>query len=1040
MFELEEIVNALSDEQKISFICSEFEKSDKIYNTGINTLNFKSESISNSGSLYQAAISLNDSLISNYISNLYNSSKDIHIATLSEKTNLNLNSISTSPYLNGHFLSLFVKSLEENNVDCAFVIPNTDNNIDRAANINKVSKDILVYPEYFITTDYLAQPRFATYRFKNQLVINSNDIKTIVKCLNNGYSYALCNLNTKNLLIKSLRDYDYFKKELEAQHITESKLKELEDEGKILNRDILDKLVYKRIERIHNKNQIRETKETNSNIDYSELTIMYKNDGILPLKKEDVVTIIGSFSRENELNIDVLEDARKYNLNSNQYCHGYKMDNSFNEALYEEAILKSADSLCLVYVGTNDLNSPNIPDNQIKLLEKLKENGRKIICVCYKYQYFDKRILDYSNAILQISDLKALSFNIFDIIYGKKSPSGKTLWYTPKDDETLINPNDFRTYLYPFGYGLSYGKLRIADCNILDGYIEFGVTNDSDYESKFSIFLEVDYNDTGKNIKSYTKFSLKAHENSRISIPISNETFMEYNYDKHCYEIRGGVYNLILTEGNKELLTISIKLVEHIFDADVSNLEYEKNPDILSKEYESSPRPDLKRKKRFIFVTSFFIYALTMLFSLAIVFSNRGLYTARNILLTLAGILILLYLIHIVIFMFNKPKEVKKKTYEDLFNEMTEFKKNIDIVYPKPVKEDLKEEIVINQEIKKEDKDEYADIDSNLATEENLTVEQEEEIKILDAMANARVIDPENVTDGFIDYLNSKGLSISPKTVKEIFSTIPATKIILLKSNDKLKLERFVSTLQEYIDNEVISIDLKNNNSFNEMIMDSSSELSRLILNGARNKNNVIFGYVKNACKESFNKALMPFINKNINNSNINISIDGKKVNLSNNIYLLVELNDELENDYTVTIDCDLIDVDKKEFNGKIEFLNIDSLLNILRKHQNNIYLNEEDFKKFDDLINQLNSDQLKELSNRTTIDFDKIYLMLVLAGISKEEAIDMLLRMRLIPQIKKTEMYKSSREEVIKIISRIFNESQIPLSLKELKEEVSHE
>jgi len=533
---------------------------------------------------------------------------------------------------------------------------------------------------------------------------------------------------------------------------------------------------------------------------------------------------------------------------------------------------------------------------------------------------------------------------------------------------------------------------------------------------------------------------LKAHENSRISIPISNETFMEYNYDKHCYEIRGGVYNLILTEGNKELLTISIKLVEHIFDADVSNLEYEKNPDILSKEYEASPRPDLKRKKRFIFVTSFFIYALTMLFSLAIVFSNRGLYTARNILLTLAGILILFYLIHIVIFMFNKPKEVKKKTYEDLFNEMTEFKKNIDIVYPKPVKEDIKEEIVINQEIKKEDKDEYADIDSNLATEENLTVEQEEEIKILDAMANARVIDPENVTDGFIDYLNSKGLSISPKTVKEIFSTIPATKIILLKSNDKLKLERFVSTLQEYIDNEVISIDLKNNNSFNEMIMDSSSELSRLILNGARNKNNVIFGYVKNACKESFNKALMPFINKNINNSNINISIDGKKVNLSNNIYLLVELNDELENDYTVTIDCDLIDVDKKEFNGKIEFLNIDSLLNILRKHQNNIYLNEEDFKKFDDLINQLNSDQLKELSNRTTIDFDKIYLMLVLAGISKEEAIDMLLRMRLIPQIKKTEMYKSSREEVIKIISRIFNESQIPLSLKELKEEVSHE
>ena len=109
MFELEEIVNALSDEQKISFICSEFEKSDKIYNTGINTLNFKSESISNSGSLYQAAISLNDSLISNYISNLYNSSKDIHIATLSEKTNLNLNSISFDTFFSSKSFILVSK-------------------------------------------------------------------------------------------------------------------------------------------------------------------------------------------------------------------------------------------------------------------------------------------------------------------------------------------------------------------------------------------------------------------------------------------------------------------------------------------------------------------------------------------------------------------------------------------------------------------------------------------------------------------------------------------------------------------------------------------------------------------------------------------------------------------------------------------------------------------------------------------------------------------------------------------------------------------
>jgi hypothetical protein len=145
-----------------------------------------------------------------------------------------------------------------------------------------------------------------------------------------------------------------------------------------------------------------------------------------------------------------------------------------------------------------------------------------------------------------------------------------------------------------------------------------------------------------------------------------------------------------------------------------------------------------------------------MLFSLAIVFANKGLYTARNILIVLAALSIVFYLIHIIIFVINKPKKVKTKTYQDLFNEMTEFEKNIDIIYPTPIKENKDEDdLIIKTEEEKIQNEKYDDSDSNLATEENLSIEEEEEIKIADAKASARIINPENVTDGFIEYLKN---------------------------------------------------------------------------------------------------------------------------------------------------------------------------------------------------------------------------------------------------------------------------------------------
>ena len=390
----------------------------------------------------------------------------------------------------------------------------------------------------------------------------------------------------------------------------------------------------------------------------------------------------------------------------------------------------------------------------------------------------------------------------------------------------------------------------------------------------------------------------------------------------------------------------------------------------------------------------------------------------------------------------KKKKTHKKVSYEDLIKNMDEFKKDVELSYERPIKEVKDNNDSIFEVEKNEFEDESIDsdektdkelLDQNIFDESELT--EEEISEEINNKLSASTIDAEKLTESFVNFLANFQITTSYKSIKQLFASLPASKILYIKSNDLNKLEIFVNALQAYTDSPNITLDLKDMESFTDLIKDFNSSFVKLLIEASKNKNKVHFVYIKDIKKEKFERLLAPFIVINRSNSNISINIDKKIIPISKNIYFIIPQSLGKENDESVTIDINLADAQKEEYLGPLEPLNINSLLNVINEYQEEVYVSEEDFKKFDDLFDELSTDKQLSLSNRSTLDFDKIYLLLIFAGLDKSEAIDILLRERIVPQLKKLNIYKNNKPELLKTVIRIFGEDNIALSLKELRD-----
>jgi Beta-glucosidase-related glycosidases len=319
--------------------------------------------------------------------------------------------------------------------------------------------------------------------------------------------------------------------------------------------------------------------------------VLLKNDNILPLDKDKIKTIgvigpnansrlalkanyYGTSSRYITL-LEGIQAAADDDIRV-LYSKGCELRKSQSEPLAEEkdrtaeavTVAKRSDVVVLC-VGldetiegeegdasnadaSGDKLTLDLPQVQQDLIQKVTETGTPVILCMVSGSSMDMCYSEEHNqAILQVwypgaSGGTALA----DILFGKTSPSGKlpVTFYKNTDDLPEFTDYDMknRTYryyegtpLYPFGYGLTYGKVKVTDASIQAIDTEkvvvtaklknVGEVLTEDVVQVYLKNLESQYAVTNVSLCGFKRVSLNKGEEQEVQLAIPMKSFHVYN-------------------------------------------------------------------------------------------------------------------------------------------------------------------------------------------------------------------------------------------------------------------------------------------------------------------------------------------------------------------------------------------------------------------------------------------------------------------------------------------------------------------------------
>ena len=320
----------------------------------------------------------------------------------------------------------------------------------------------------------------------------------------------------------------------------------------------------------------------------AESVVLLKNDGILPLKKENLKTIgvvgpnansraalIGNYHGTASRYTTVLEgiqdvcgdDVRVY---YSEGCHLFKdrvehlglRQDRISEAV---AVAKNSDIVIAVLgldetlegeegdtgnsYASGDKVDLLLPEVQRELLEAVVKTGKPVILINMTGSAMDLRYAqEHCAAIVQAWYPGARGGKVVaDILMGAISPSGKLPVTFYNDTEELPPFEDYsmkdRTYryftgkvLYPFGYGLTYGDAELtAKVSALGDSlsVEATVVNTGsvDIEEVVQVSVKADSADATPNAKlcGFKRVAVKAGETKTVAIPVDQDALTVIN-------------------------------------------------------------------------------------------------------------------------------------------------------------------------------------------------------------------------------------------------------------------------------------------------------------------------------------------------------------------------------------------------------------------------------------------------------------------------------------------------------------------------------
>lgn len=343
-----------------------------------------------------------------------------------------------------------------------------------------------------------------------------------------------------------------------------------------------DKILYSEVESIEHLKLSEKAAE--------ESFVLLKNNGILPLRKENIKTIgiigpnansrkalIGNYHGTASRYITVLEGIQDYlgeevRILSSIGCELSRDKTEplayTHDRLTEALIVADNSDVVILCLGldeslegeegdtgnsyaSGDKETLQLPEVQVQLMQSIAKCGKPVILclmagsdidMSYATKNFDAiMVLWYPGA----QGGKALA----KILFGDISPSGKLPITFYDSLDSLPDFTDYsmkgRTYRfleenaqYPFGFGLTYGNVKVIEAVVrMDGssvIIEALILNDGNMDTQEVIQVYVKNMDSPDAIKNpqlcgFLRVDVKAGEHKKINIPVSSHAFTVVN-------------------------------------------------------------------------------------------------------------------------------------------------------------------------------------------------------------------------------------------------------------------------------------------------------------------------------------------------------------------------------------------------------------------------------------------------------------------------------------------------------------------------------
>lgn len=365
----------------------------------------------------------------------------------------------------------------------------------------------------------------------------------------------------------------------------------------------------------------------NANSKYAEYcaeqsTVMLKNDGTLPLNREQKVAIIGEFAQNrlyqglgsshvNPTSLDSITNLIKLHGTYIGFEKGYFASNRRSKLLIRLAKRQCADAdVILLFLGSSvgahegmDRSDYSLPRNQIELLTALAALNKKIVVVLASGSPIDMSWDGFADSLLYVGlNGQGGAAAILNVLYGKVNPSGKVA-------ETILNDfsrhradkyfsvnayytiyaecmkvgyraSDDDNVKYPFGYGLSYTEFLYSDIEIVESGVKFKIKNVGQYDGSEVAQLYIGYPSNAhspkRQLKGFSKVNLKCGEEREVFIPFDEYSFRSYDPELKKWVVVKGVYKVLVGSSSRDIClfgTISREGVEGVKVAYLENVE-----------------------------------------------------------------------------------------------------------------------------------------------------------------------------------------------------------------------------------------------------------------------------------------------------------------------------------------------------------------------------------------------------------------------------------------------------------------------------------